>query len=270
MVTYDWRIDLALLLGIANGAYAILERRNRRRKERVAAYELVYDDACFVLEYPFRKKRQAAKRLQYRDDNQDFERAVRLYLDAHELNQMYGNRRYVPDYITDTMERHEYLMRVAAAAHAFREHVFREQRAISEPELSPVMYLDDDELATRINRIIANVGRHLSQFSNDTRRLWEDAKSTDPEDVKEEYARSLDVCQRFFEHNPRGFDDPFVDLPDRIRREYRELLMTPRERLRESFDRNTRWMPFWLRYPKLSFQTRRRFRRRPGLNYQRQ
>jgi hypothetical protein len=70
------------------------------------------------------------------------------------------------------------------------------------------------------------VGRHLSLYSYKARQAWEDAKFKDADEVRGEYEKALNACPNYFKHNPRDFPDPFYDLLECIRQEYRELTRT--------------------------------------------
>jgi t-SNARE complex subunit (syntaxin) len=81
----------------------------------------------------------------------------------------------------------------------------------------------EPEIGQRLARVIGHVGRNLSQFSSKIQRSWERAKFENPEDIKHKYQQCLRVCPDFFEHNPRDFEDPFHDMLEAIRQEYRRL-----------------------------------------------
>jgi hypothetical protein len=112
------------------------------------------------------------------------------------------------------------------------------------PDLSPVYHLEDKEVATRLARIIKHVGGNLSSFSTEIRRSWESIKFMEPREVRDLYEQSLQFCPNYFKHNPRGFDDPFHDLPEAIRREYRALTLSRSEIVKRKV-----WRYWWkIRY----------------------
>jgi hypothetical protein len=233
------RIDLALLLGAINslGVFmlAIAQGRAKRRTEKIRAYEAVYEDACFVLEHPFRRRDELAKARQYKNDDPALEAAVRSYLDAHWMERVWSGAGFIPANLKSDDERHAFGERVRQEAAAFERELFgiRIRIRLSIPERSPVYHLDDNEVNVRLTRILRYVGSHLSLFSPAIRKHWETAKSRDALEVRQEYERGLRVCPDFFAHNPRGFDDPFFDLPQAIRQEYRRLVK-PRRKLGNS------------------------------------
>jgi hypothetical protein len=266
------KADLALILGAINTVCVVLlavwQGRAKKKASRLYAYEAVYEDACFVLTYPFRCRSEAARATQYKNDDPELEEAVRSYLDAHWMKRMWPGKSFAPGKLNTDEERREFRKRVSEEAEAFDRDLFRLQIELSLPERSPVYHLEDDQVNARLTSVLHYVGAHLSLFSSSIRDHWEKAKFLDPQETKNEYERGLGVCPHFFEHNARDFDDPFIDLLEAIRQEYRK--MTRRRidpsswTITWSLRRITGRLRHWLssvRHPALSFRVWRRLRR---------
>jgi hypothetical protein len=85
-LTYEWKVDIAILLALLNLAISaisyIFKSRAKRKEARIRVYEKVYEDASFLAEYPYRQKINASKSLLYCNDNVELQTAVRAYLDS--------------------------------------------------------------------------------------------------------------------------------------------------------------------------------------------
>jgi hypothetical protein len=83
-LTYEWKVDIAILLGLTNIAISaisyIFKSRAKRKEARIRVYEKVYEDACFLAEYPYRQNLNARKSRFYSNDNVELQNAVRVYL----------------------------------------------------------------------------------------------------------------------------------------------------------------------------------------------
>jgi len=266
------KADLALILGAINTAcvvvLAIWQGRAKKKVRRLGAYEAVYEDASFVLTYPFRCRAKAARAKQYENDDPEVEEAVRSYLDAHWMKRMWPGTSFVPERLKTDEERRAFRRRVSEEADAFDRDLFRLQIELSLPERSPVYHLEDDEVNARLTKILHYVGAHLSLFSPRIRDFWEKAKFLDPQETKSEYERGLEVCPHFFEHNARDFDDPFLDLLEAVRQEYRAMSrprINPSSwavawKLRHMVGKLRHWLSA-LRHPVMSFRVHRRLRK---------
>lgn len=80
----------------------------------------------------------------------------------------------------------------------------------------------------------------MSSFSEEIRRSWENIKFMNPSAVRDLYEQSLQFCPNYFKYNPRSFDDPFHDLPEALRREYRALTLMKMEKIKRKL-----WRPWW-------------------------
>jgi hypothetical protein len=168
----------------------------------------------------------------YCNDDLELQAAVRAYIDAHWMESMWSNPVFIPPRITDEAERLQFMHLVSEEAQKHQNETFHYSIALCTSELSPVYHLEDKEVEKRLARLIKHVGGNLSYFSDDIRRSWETVKFQEPTEVKALYEQALRVCEHYFEHNPRDFADPFYDLPEEVRREYRVLMQRRTEIIR--------------------------------------
>jgi len=222
--TYEWKVDIAILLTLVNftisAGSSLLRSRAKRKADRIHVYEKIYEDACFLLEYPYHKRNNAAKARLYCNDDLQLQTAVRAYISSHALEKWWTTGNCIPPTMTGD-ERWKFVELVQREARKHQDEIFHYSVNLQVPELSPVYHLEDQEVERRLVRIIKHIGENLSSFSPEIRRSWETREFNDPMDVKDLYAQGLRACPHYFEHNLRGFDDPFYDLPEAIRREYR-------------------------------------------------
>jgi hypothetical protein len=246
-LTYEWKVDIAILLALVNLAISaityILKSRAKRKEVRIRVYEKVYEDASFLVEYPYHQKIKASKSLVYCNDNIDLQTAVRAYLDSELMGRSWALASSIPSNLIGD-ERLEFITLVQKESAKHRDEANYLSLDIRGPDLSPIYHLADKEVATRLARIIKHVGGNLSSFSNGIRRSWESIKFMNPSEVRVLYEESLRFGPNYFKHNPRGFDDPFHDLPEAIRREYRSLTLSRSEIVKRKL-----WRYWWrIRY----------------------
>ena len=126
-LTYDWKVDFAVIISLL--AFLVtfvrwyLDSRQKRKKEKIQAYEEIFDDACYILEYPFRKRQTQAKQKQYINIDAELQSVVRKYLDSHWMGHIWGAKRFTPPRITDIEDQLQYLGKVQEEANAFRDSI---------------------------------------------------------------------------------------------------------------------------------------------------
>lgn len=230
-ISYEFKIDFALIMAVLSViitiSFWVLDKLSKNKKERIRAYEAVYDDACFVLEFPLHRRKKEAEKIEYIHSDPNIQLPVRKYLDSHWMDQTWGTRKFAPENLSTEGERRQFLKTIFDEAQKFQDQQFNYRLDLSVADRSPVFHFDSPELADRVGAIFKFVGKNLSLFSRPVQELWESAKFKDPQEVKREYERSLKVCPHFFQHNPRDFDDPFFDILVLIRQEYRKLISPP-------------------------------------------
>lgn len=255
--SYEWKVDFAVLVSLLAVSFTIIrwiiEKRGKIRREKIQAYEQVFEDANFILLYPFKKKRADSRSVEYQHPDPEFQNAVRLYLDSHWMNRMYGMNKYLPSTVKDRAEQYDYMAKVQAEATSFQDKIFALQSDFTMAQMSPVFHMENDELNSRFANVMDYVGKHLSLFSPRIQRLWEDANYHDPSEVKHKYEKCLAVCPKFFRHNVQDFDDPYLEILDRIRMEYRAL---KQERIKEMV------IALKLRISSIRYKAQRFFRKR--------
>jgi hypothetical protein len=227
-VTYNWKIDFAIILAAISFLFTlgklIFENRAKKKKSRIEVYEKVFDDTIFILLHPLKYKKELASQKKFTDPDPEFESAVRNYLNSHILSRLSSNLdKYVPSSITNQRDKLKYLIRVTEAAMKFRSEVSYEQFALNIPNMSPVNYFDNEEINMKFQNIVQVVGKNLSLFSKDVQYHWSDILTKNPNEVKIEYQKGLEVCSEYFVHNRRDFKDPFYDLLIQIRDDYRKM-----------------------------------------------
>ena len=174
------------------------------------------------------------------------EKAVRNYIDSHILVQLsYNYDEYMPSNINSQTDKEKYLSEVAAAASKFSEEVSDLEFNLEIPNLSPVYYIENEDILKRLQNIIYHVGKNLSLFSEKVRDFWSDTLTGNPKDVKNEYEKGLTVCPHYYSHNPRDFDDPYFDLVSQIRDDYNKMT---RKKL-ESISFKIRYYGFRILHP---------------------
>jgi hypothetical protein len=233
-MTYEWKVDLALMVAAASLVTSVLsgiaQRRDRRKTERLAAYDDVIQDVCHILEFPMKANdKLVADRLYENRGDPELQAAVRTYLTSHWMQQWLGVERLAPRRLITRIDRLQYVQKVQAAASEFRAAQWDQRMSLDHFERSPVSHLEDPEIARRFERVMRLLGRRLSACSQVVREHWNRAKSTEVAETRGEYERALLVCPNYFEHNDRDFADPFYDLLSRVRHEHRQLNRTPRE-----------------------------------------
>lgn len=227
-ITYQWKIDFALILSLLAIFISFVrwyfERRTLKKNKVLQAYEKVFDDAIFILLYPLKFKKELAGKKQFNHSDPEFEKAVRKILNTNML------RRYTSHYdeidFSDKEESNkklEYFKTVYEAASKFENEIMNESLSLSIHELSPINYFDNELIKQKFENIIQVVGKNLSLFSPDVQKYWSDTIIEDPDKVKLEYENCLEICANYFTHNPREFPDPFYDLLTKIRDDYRRM-----------------------------------------------
>jgi len=234
-IAYEWKVDFALVISVVTALITISlwlhERRSKNREKRIRAYEEIYEDVCFLLQFPYRQRKQETEAIQYTNADPTIQEAVRSYLDFHWMDRMWDVRKLVPTSLSDE-EAKQFLEIVQEEASEFEDARFRHRVALGIPDRSPVFYVDNPEVSERLSKLLRHVGQNLSLFDYDIRQCWERARFKDPAEVRSEYEKALRVCPHFFEHNPRDFDDPFVDIAERIREEYRNMTLSRSRQMR--------------------------------------
>ena len=242
-ITYEWKVDIAIVISIINFFIMlflrIFDNLRKKKEKKINAYETVYDDACYLMAYPHRRRKKELAQYEYTHENPDIQNAVRKYIESHWMEYTWGIERLVPDSIKTENEQQIFIKKVRQEAREFQDHIFELQIKFNLAELSPVYYLDDDEIVNRMSNILQYVGKNLSLFSQRIRSCWEEAKFKDPAEVKLEYERAIKVCPHYFKHNPRDFNDPFFDIVSSIRIEYRSMTRSKTKK----FQRNI--LSFW-------------------------
>jgi hypothetical protein len=156
-----------------------------------------------------------------------------MYVDSHWMEQAWGRATFIPSHITDERQKMEFMRRVHDEASKFSDRLYAEKFKLTLPELSPVFHLDEPEIDKRLKRIIEHIGRRFSLFSEDVGRLWGLARISEPFDIRGEYEKAIQACKNYFDHNPRGFEDPFHDLVKLICQEYRLMTPTKKQKIEE-------------------------------------
>lgn len=149
------------------------------------------------------------------------------------MEQAWGKAKFIPSHVTDERQKLEFMRRVHDEVSKFSDKLYAEKFKLTFPELSPVYHLDEPEIDKRLKRIIEHIGRRFSLFSEDVRRLWGLARICEPFYIRQEYEKALQACKNYFDHNSRGFEDPFHDLVKRICQEYRLMTRTRKQKIEE-------------------------------------
>jgi hypothetical protein len=226
-ITFQWQINFAVILSLLAVFITLVrwlvESRQKKKKERIQAYEEVFEDACYILMFPYQQRRVETKNREYVNSDPKLEKAVRDYVGSHWMKNTWGGSRINLSDQIDMDAHFAFIKLVQDEARKYQDSLLAEQYDVDLYEQSPVYHLKNQEVTSRMNRVMSYVGRHLSLFSDDITRAWEDVTFKDPEEIQKEYEKALEVCDQYFRHNPRGFSDPFYDMLKSIRQEYREL-----------------------------------------------
>jgi hypothetical protein len=226
-ITYQWQVNFAVILSLLAILITLIrwfvEYYQKKKKERVQAYEEVYEDSCYILFYPYEKRRLKTKRIQYINSDPKLQKAVRDRIDSHWMKSMGGLSMFELGKIKDIDAYFAFMNLVGEEASKFQDTLRHRQYDVDLYEKSPVFHLTNPDVVSRFNRVMSYVGRHLSLFSDKIKSSWEDAKYKDYQDVRKDYKKALGICKHYFKHNQRDFPDPFYELLDSIRQEYREL-----------------------------------------------
>jgi hypothetical protein len=232
-ITYEFKVDLALIwaviISILAGLKWFLDLRAKQKERTLKAYEALFEDAQYIVQYPFRKRKNDAKKVEYKNANPDLERAVRLYIDSHWMNTFWSTNKYIPPSLRTETQKRLFMDKVRDEANRFQSGLSAYTWVMDLPDLSPVFYLDDPDVRARLTHVLDYVGQNLSAFSEKVRDYWDTASISDPEQIRLEYAKALQVCPHYFEHNPRDFDDPYYDITTTIVREYRKLVANKKQ-----------------------------------------
>jgi len=234
-ITYEWKINFAVIVSALSPLVTIilwkLNEHKKLKSDRKRVYEEIYEDVCFILCFPITCRDRKIKEITYSNEDPELERAVRMYIDSHWMDQYWGRAKFIPSHIKDEHQKLEFMRRVQDEANNFSDKLFEKNFSFS--KLSPVFYLDEPKIDKRLKRIIKYIGRSLSLFSEEISQLWESARISNPFDVQREYEKALQFCKNYFDHNPRDFDDPFYDLLKCIRQEYRVMTRTRKQKIGE-------------------------------------
>jgi hypothetical protein len=236
-ITYELKVDFALAVSLLSLLYVLIQNRLKLKEEKIKAYEAIYQDVSYILTFPFRQKRYELEGLQYQNEDLEFQEAVRKHINSHWMDQIWGYSKIIPPRIKEEKDKIEYMANVRDEASKFEYSLISKSVGLNLAERSPIFHLEDEEINKLLKKVIEYVGKNLYKFSRSIRRNWEDAKFKDPETIKREYDKALEICPTFFEHNPRDFDDPFYDLLEGIRQEYRHLTRSKLTSLRWFFER---------------------------------
>ena len=233
---YQWKIDFALILSIValliTSVRWFLEKRTKRHNQILEAYEKVFDDAIFILLFPLKFKKEIVNKKLFTDPDPEFEKSVRNYLNSHILKKTFGNiDKFVPVNEITQIDKLEYLQRVQEAAYNFEERISEEQFNLNLPDMSPVNYFDNEDISNKFQNIVHVVGKNLSLFSTVVQRHWGNTLNENPVNVRNEYKKCLEVCPDYFTHNPRDFEDPYYDLLQQIRDDYRKMTRNKMENI---------------------------------------
>jgi|GEM_PF-2566528 len=227
-VTYNWKIDFAIILAAISFLFTLVkwfyDNLCKTKKSRIEVYEKVFDNAVYILLYPLNHQKEIAKQKRYENSDEEFQEAVRNYLNSNIYSTTYSKiDSLVPKRITNDSEKMKYLARVQAEAHSFEEQIMDEQFGLDLPKLSPVYYFDNNDIKIRFEDIVQKVGKQLSYFSDDVQRYWHDIITSAPNEIIKQYNDSLAVCPNYFQHNRREFSDPYIDILESIRNDYRKM-----------------------------------------------
>lgn len=242
--------SLAPILTLVGIWFAYRVNRHKKLSQRLQSYEAILSDVYFLLMFPWKEKERKAEAIEFNHDDPELRDAVRAYLKAGPSATLSPPAEYVPSRITDEDEQLRYKMTIMDQVNAHRNLVSEAEYNITAPELSPVHYLDIPEVEQRLNNVLSHVGKNLSSFGPRTRDLWTETATNEPGDVRRRYRECIEFCPNYFEHNPREFSDPYLDLLFAIRDEHRLLTKTPPDAITHQLRSVVRK----LRHPVLKFR----------------
>jgi len=232
--SFEWKVNFAIVISVASLLISLIrwriDKHETRKYEKIRAYEEIFDDANYILTYPLLHRNRMKEELKYQNANCEIQTAVRQYLKAHWMDKWLSGSKYIPEHITDAQERVSFLEIVVNEARQFESKLEMELGSFSLPDLSPVFYLDEPEIRERLSRVMTEVGRRYSFFSDQIQRFWDNTRVAVPESIRNEYCKAKEVCSDYFTHNDRDFDDPYHDLVQAICYEYRSLTRSKAER----------------------------------------
>ena len=233
-MTYEWKVDLALLVAVSNVVFTVIsgiaQRWERRKSERLAAYDEVIHDVRDILLFPMKRNDERVEEQGYENQQDpELEAAVKKYLDLHWMESWLGLERLAPSRLTKRLDRLRFIQEVQREASEFRARQWDSRLSLNPLQLSPVSQFENPEIAERFAQVMRSLGRRLSACSPVVRELWVRAKTADAAETRRDYERALRVCPNYFEHNERDFADPFHDLLKRVQEEHRALTRTTRE-----------------------------------------
>lgn len=86
-LTYEWKVDFAFIISVMAMIFSfavwILDKRRTLKIERIRAYEEIYEDVCFILEFPSILRNRKIKQIHYINEDPELQKAVRMYVDSH-------------------------------------------------------------------------------------------------------------------------------------------------------------------------------------------
>ena len=105
-ISFQWKVDFALVLSLVALFITTIrwyfENRGKKKRMKIEAYEKVFDDAIFIILYPFKYKKEKAHQKEYFNDDPDFQKSVRYYLNSHYLSHSIGDiHKFVPSHINN-------------------------------------------------------------------------------------------------------------------------------------------------------------------------
>jgi hypothetical protein len=222
MFSYELKSDLAIISSLISLILWVYTRHAKKKQEVIEAYETVYDDVIFLINYPLNEKRGEIKEFKYSNEDKKLEKAVREYLDAHFFGQLYIYGEIYSNDLKIDEKKKEFIDKVKEEANKFNENNERHSN-LKTPHLSPVYYVDNPVVIEKMDRILRYVGRNLTKFKKETKYCWLRTHDIDPKEVVDEYEKGMQFCPNYYEHNPRDLFDPYYDIIIGIRSDYRKL-----------------------------------------------
>ena len=235
-VTVEWKINFAVILASISLLITIISKvldyyKNKKAKQ-IQAYEKLFGDVYYILMYPFKSRKAKARKIEYRNNDKKLEFAVRQYLNTHWVELAWGNPQLLLDTDMSDKEKREFLRLVSKEASRFERKKSKYSIELNELELSPVNYIDNEDIAKRFKEIIIKIGESYSLFSPKVQKLWSAVNLSDPHEVKKKYEQGYTVCKDYYIHNERDFEDPFNDLIVTLNSDYRKLNKPRYDKLR--------------------------------------
>ncbi len=237
------RIDIyALVIGVFNSVFLYLGRRSKIKQEKIKAHEEIIESVKFLYSYGYRKRKPEVDNLQYHNEDPEIQKMVREYLEMHWLEQMNAHRPFLRDAVRGDTGKFKLSRIIQEEAHQFEMEKLSFSHDVSLPMRSPVYYLDDEEVKRHWNEVKRHVGKNLSVFSETVQIHWRSLITAEPKDVIREYEKSLRACENYFDHNSRGFDDPFMDLIQVLNGDYNSIRESWFRELKWKIHTKTRWV----------------------------